>query len=289
MMKLASLRFVIVVTIALLSLRIGVQDTAHEMKSFEKDGVSFNFPSDWMLTDKSDGQKQNLILMPRDASILIGITAYSDSISSWKEFQAVRREFTEPYIDSLAKSFGSSSQPAKLETSCTELGFFKRLPGTLIQGSYQNEQSTAEVYALVAGGRFINLVYIKANKETANGNLAWETIRKTLRINGPITVSSPGSSLRDTFSGGVLNGKALSMPRPDYPAMARSAHAAGTVIVQMTIDETGNVISAQAVTGHPLLKGTAVEAARRARFTPTLLCGEPVKVTGVITYNFVSP
>src|SRR6266851_41340 len=107
-MKLASLRFGMVVTIALLSLPIGAQDTAREIKSFEKDGLSFNFPSDWMLTDKSDGQKQNLILMPKDAPILIAITAYRDSISSWKEFQAVRREFTEPYIDSLAKSFGTS-------------------------------------------------------------------------------------------------------------------------------------------------------------------------------------
>jgi periplasmic protein TonB len=93
---------------------------------------------------------------------------------------------------------------------------------------------------------------------------------------------------RAPISGGVLNGKAISLPKPAYPAIARTAHASGTVVVQVTIDENGNVISAHAVSGHPLLQAVAVSAARGARFSPTKLSGQPVKVTGVITYNFVA-
>jgi protein TonB len=93
---------------------------------------------------------------------------------------------------------------------------------------------------------------------------------------------------RAPISGGVLNGKAISLPKPAYPAIARTAHASGTVVVQVTIDENGNVVSAHAVSGHPLLQGVAVAAARSARFSPTKLSGQPVKVTGVITYNFVA-
>jgi protein TonB len=93
---------------------------------------------------------------------------------------------------------------------------------------------------------------------------------------------------RAPISGGVLNGKAVSLPKPPYPAIARQAHAAGTVTVQVTIDENGNVISAHAISGHPLLQAVAVAAARGARFSPTKLSGQPVKVTGVITYNFVA-
>ena len=88
---------------------------------------------------------------------------------------------------------------------------------------------------------------------------------------------------RAPISGGVLNGKAISLPRPAYPPIARAAHASGTVVVQVTIDENGNVISAHAVSGHPLLQAVAVAAARGARFSPTKLSGQPVKVTGVIT------
>ena len=89
------------------------------------------------------------------------------------------------------------------------------------------------------------------------------------------------------ISGGVLNGKAISLPKPLYPAIARSAKAAGTVVVQVTIDELGDVIEARAISGHALLQEAAVEAARQAKFTPTKLSGQPVKVTGVITYKFV--
>ena len=85
-----------------------------------------------------------------------------------------------------------------------------------------------------------------------------------------------------------MNGKAISLPRPDYPQIARSAHASGTVVVQVTIDEAGAVIAAHAVSGHPLLLGVSTAAAKQAKFSPTKLCGEPVKVTGVITYNFVA-
>lgn len=93
---------------------------------------------------------------------------------------------------------------------------------------------------------------------------------------------------RAPISGGVLNGKALSLPKPPYPAIARAAHASGTVVVQVLIDENGNVVSARAVSGHPLLQAVAVAAARQARFSPTKLSGQPVKVTGVIQYNFVA-
>ena len=90
------------------------------------------------------------------------------------------------------------------------------------------------------------------------------------------------------ISSGVLNGKAVRLVQPPYPAIARSAHASGQVRVQVVIDENGNVISATAVSGHPLLQGAAVAAARQSKFTPTKLSGQPVKVSGVIIYNFVA-
>ena len=87
-------------------------------------------------------------------------------------------------------------------------------------------------------------------------------------------------------SGGVLNGKAISLPKPAYPPIAKAARASGVVTVQVTIDENGSVISANAISGPPLLRAAAVGAARQARFSPTKLSGQPVKVTGVINYNF---
>ena len=89
-----------------------------------------------------------------------------------------------------------------------------------------------------------------------------------------------------TISGGVVNGKAVSLPAPPYPAAAKAVGAKGSVSVQVLIDENGNVVSANAVNGHPLLRSAAAGAARRAKFRPTQLSGQPVKVSGVITYVF---
>lgn len=95
------------------------------------------------------------------------------------------------------------------------------------------------------------------------------------------------TSVPRTISGGVLNGKAISLPKPPYPPAARAVRASGAVSVQVLIDEDGRVISASAVSGHPLLRSAAEAAARAARFSPTMLSGQPVKVSGIITYNFV--
>ena len=87
-------------------------------------------------------------------------------------------------------------------------------------------------------------------------------------------------------SGGILNGKAINLPAPTYPEMAKRMHMTGMVEVEVVIDLNGKVISAKAVKGPSFLTAAAEQAAKLARFTPTLLSGQPVKVSGIITYNF---
>lgn len=90
-----------------------------------------------------------------------------------------------------------------------------------------------------------------------------------------------------TISAGVVNGQATNLPKPVYTSIAKAAHASGVVTVQVLIDEHGKVISARALSGHPLLLKESVQAAYQAHFTATLLSNQPVKVSGIITYNFV--
>jgi TonB family protein len=107
------------------------------------------------------------------------------------------------------------------------------------------------------------------------------------RTEGAFTLTRQSGESR-IINGGVLNGKTKDMPVPEYPVIARAAHASGAVTVEITIDESGAVVAARAVDGHPLLQAAAVNAARRASFTQTRLNGEPVRVTGVLIYNFVA-
>lgn len=88
------------------------------------------------------------------------------------------------------------------------------------------------------------------------------------------------------ISGGVLNGTAISLPQPVYPEPAKRTRTSGMVTVEVILDETGKVLSAQATAGPTLLREAAVQAAMKARFSPTKLSGQPVKVSGVINYKF---
>jgi TonB family protein len=128
--------------------------------------------------------------------------------------------------------------------------------------------------------------------DNTNNRVPTPAASKTPRVDEPPKISvddrptAPAPNVPKIISGGLLNGRAISLPKPAYPPVARQAGASGAVTVQVLVDEDGRVISAHAVNGNPLLRGAAESAARGARFSPTMLSGQPVKVSGVITYNF---
>jgi TonB family protein len=86
--------------------------------------------------------------------------------------------------------------------------------------------------------------------------------------------------------GGVLNDIAADLPAPD-PAAAKAANASGTVTVEVVVNEKGKVVASSVVSGPQPLWSAAGAAARQARFDPPLYNGKPVKVAGVLTYEFI--
>ena len=91
----------------------------------------------------------------------------------------------------------------------------------------------------------------------------------------------------DLDSSEIMNGKALSLPKPRYPAEAHSQRVGGTIVVRVKIDEAGNVVSTRAICGPQILREVSEESARGAKFSPTLKDGKAIPVDGVITYKFV--
>jgi protein TonB len=89
-----------------------------------------------------------------------------------------------------------------------------------------------------------------------------------------------------TIKSVIIQGTAIRKVEPQYPRLAVNIGASGAVLVEVIIGEQGNVISARALSGHPILKNCAVEAARGWKWNPTFLNGVPVQVIGTITFNF---
>lgn len=113
----------------------------------------------------------------------------------------------------------------------------------------------------------------------------YDSIKST--VAPPKTViADPNPPPKARVHGGVLNGRAIKLVKPSYPADAHNAGASGEVEVQIVFDEDGKVIWARAITGHPLLRAVCEDAAWQSTFPPMKVEGKPEKVTGVLVYNF---
>ena len=89
------------------------------------------------------------------------------------------------------------------------------------------------------------------------------------------------------ISAGVVNGKSVNLINPEYPVMSRVLGVRGSVQIQVIIDESGCVSETTALSGHPVLIPAALRAAKLSSFFPTLVGDTPVRVYGVIVYNYL--
>lgn len=99
---------------------------------------------------------------------------------------------------------------------------------------------------------------------------------------------SPSAPANRPVNAGILNGRAVNLPKPAYPPIAKQMRATGQVAVQVLVDESGNVTSARAMSGNLLLRASAEAAARQSRFNPVRIDNQAVKATGIVLYNFTN-
>jgi TonB family protein len=264
------------------------------VEHFAKDGLSFDYPGGFKLTDRSNEAAQHLVLGREGGSVLVMVIAYRDAVANLQQFAAARDATTMPYAQNLARGLGVEQAPTWDEARCIDAGASLPAPlrfaqGFRLAGKSNGLPSTGEVYAVALGRRFVNLVYVRNDKDDAQGAQAWKLLLDTLKVEGPPGAEGTpaAGAMPSIVSGGVLNTKAVKKPAPEYPAAAKSAGQQGVVTVLLTVDEGGNVAEAKAVSGPPLLTAAAEKAAMGAKFKPVNLCGHPVKVSGVVTYNFV--
>jgi TonB family protein len=182
-----------------------------------------------------------------------------------------------------ADRFMRTDNIARFDESLRELPDISANPNAAV--SRPNQEFQIGRYNIDRGataGTDIGMNAAPGPTKTGTGSAAAEPDSPTEK---PETESEPPKPVR-LRSLGVVNGIAMTLPKPAYPAAAVSMNIQGKVSVQITIDEYGKVVSAKAVDGNPMLRSVSEKAALGARFKPTTLSNVPVKVTGVIVYNF---
>lgn len=157
-------------------------------------------------------------------------------------------------------------------------------------GSVCQQVTRADVIALREAARDAakNAKFEPARKDGRFAEVGWVRfdipVRSADDDEKVLRFSAAGGNGADGY--GFLKTNGISLPKPPYPAAARALRATGGVSIELLIDENGDVFSAAPVSGHPLLRFAARDAACEAKFKPTLLGGKPVKIAGVITYSF---
>jgi TonB family protein len=174
------------------------------------------------------------------------------------------------------------------------------------EGRTRREQNMAAIGPFVTADQGAQRIYINDPVESVNYILdprAQSAQKMTLssirairpmmapsvtagRVSGGGVGGGAVSGAEIKVSGGVLQGSATNRVQPAYPPIAKAAGASGPVHVQITLSETGKVVEAQAISGHPLLRDAALAAARQWEFKPVQLSGNPVRAQGVLTFNF---
>lgn len=238
-----------------------------------------------------------------------------DFSGSW----TINSERTKSTINVLTKSINQSETEIEIlnDPDVAELITQKKPQGTVYKLSGEEVLKEIETSGgkipvshsakFIAGNLEITRKQINAQDQTVSSTMTeiWSLIDegKTLYIKSTFSVSDSNRkntsefffnknppaydyNLKPLNAGKVINGKARQLITPAYPKEAREAKAQGDVLVKVLIDEKGNVFFAKAVYGHPMLLQTSEQAAMLCKFSPTKINNVPVKVSGVIAYNF---
>jgi TonB family protein len=275
-----------IIALAVLLIAIASAQTPKANKHYENGVLSFDYPDEWELNDSSSQEVQTVTLTRKGSVSKIEVNVKGGPAPTC-DFEAERKKIADALVEKVSAEISANAGGRGPVT--TQIGG-SEAEGARLKGVVNRKPVVADVYSIRLNRRFVSMIYLLADNDVRT-RTAWSVLRSSLKVEpGVIAVigALPEEQSKTPITSGVLNGRALALPHPAYPPIARSAHASGTVVVQVTIDEAGNVMTAHAVSGHPLLQAACVAAAKEARFSPTKLCDEAVRVTGVITYIFAA-
>lgn len=267
----------------LLSAGIAFTQTTPDRNTFDKDGLKFDYPSDWTLTDRSSPDTQHLFLSKPGSMVLMVIVSPREALANSAQFWSMRNSIDQKYFAAIEKNLTGDIGKNEPENPCLDFNG-RNVAGKRFKGLYQNRASTGEVYPFAVGNRLLALIYLRTDDESSISDKIWKKMLGSLSLAGSNKDAVGLKFKYDVVDKGPMNGRAVKLVKPGYPLAAKPA--SGTIRVSIVVDESGDVVSAEAGAGNQYFRAYAADAARKSKFNPTTVCGKGVSVTGTITYDF---
>ena len=171
----ASIGFVLI-----LVLRAAEVQASDDVKQFRKDGLTFEYLTDWTLEDDSNSDAQQFTLWHRDSRAEIRVFVQRRRIEPEKMPKA-HKSFVEPYVTSTAKQFIAMGAKPERSADKTDIGT-TTAEGVTIKAVLGGEPGAARIYWALIGQRVVVLTFFGPDKELEKFVAAWDRVRTTLQV-----------------------------------------------------------------------------------------------------------
>lgn len=172
-----------IITLKLLAITCCVIVLAQTPKNFTKNGVSFDYPSNWNLQDASNDDAEQFKLAKTNSDVQISVFVHKGRISAEKLPDA-KKAFIDPYINATVKQFVAMGAKPEQTPDTSEIGGVKA-DGTVISASLEGEKGAARIYWALVGQRVAVLTLFGPDKQTRQLTASWDLVRNSLQVFDP--------------------------------------------------------------------------------------------------------
>ena len=165
-----------------------------DSKNFSKDGVIFDYPASWQLTDESNSDLQQITLSKADSDVRIGIFVHRGRMTPEKMADA-KKALVDPLIAGNVKQFEAMGANPQQVPDSTEVGGIKA-EGTSINASLGGETGATKIYWALVGQRVVILSLFGPDKQLKQLAPTWDLVRTSLKVVDPkaVPAASPKAS-----------------------------------------------------------------------------------------------
>jgi hypothetical protein len=159
-----------------------VQPQTPDTKHFDKDGLSFDYPAKWQMSDQSTQQMQFIELTQGD--VVIRVRSAREWLKTPEKEAHAKKLFQEQYVTDFATQLQQAGLTPKRSPVTTQIAGADA-EGTRLRANLDGQPGGMDSYSRIISDRLVNLSIIASEKDIAKSAPAWDTIRNSLKIEPP--------------------------------------------------------------------------------------------------------
>ena len=158
------------------------QTQTPDTKHFDKDGLSFDYPANWQISDQSTPQMQYLELTRGD--VVIRVRVPREWLKTPEKEAFAKKLIQDKYVDDFALNVEQAGMRPRRSAVTTQIAGADA-EGARVRAVLDGEPGGMDSYFRIVSDRLVNLSILGSEKEITKSAPAWDTIRNSLKVAPP--------------------------------------------------------------------------------------------------------